>query len=92
MKIGIIGAGQIGQALAKKLTKAGYTVILSNSRGIASLAPLVDGWRAHIGEPRGFRRPAQRIDENIDVHAPMLGMPKSLRQGKPKFIRLRLAL
>jgi len=41
MKIGIIGAGEIGQALAKKLIKAGYAVILSNSRGIESLQPLV---------------------------------------------------
>lgn len=41
MKIGIIGAGHIGQALAKKLTKAGYPVVISNSRGIQSLQPLV---------------------------------------------------
>jgi hypothetical protein len=42
MKIGIIGAGQIGKALAKKLIKAGHPVILSNSRGIESLQPLVE--------------------------------------------------
>ncbi|KGO93785.1 NADPH-dependent F420 reductase [Flavobacterium subsaxonicum] len=41
MKIGIIGAGHIGKALAKKLIDAGYPVILSNSRGIESLQPLV---------------------------------------------------
>lgn len=41
MKIGIIGAGHIGQALAKKLTNAGYPVVISNSRGIESLQPLV---------------------------------------------------
>jgi predicted dinucleotide-binding enzyme len=41
MKIGIIGAGHIGKALAKKLINAGYPVILSNSRGIESLQPLV---------------------------------------------------
>ena len=41
MKIGIIGAGNIGTALAKKLIRAGYPVILSNSRGIESLQPLV---------------------------------------------------
>jgi predicted dinucleotide-binding enzyme len=33
MKIGIIGAGQVGQALAKKLVKAGYHIIISNSKG-----------------------------------------------------------
>jgi predicted dinucleotide-binding enzyme len=42
MKIGIIGAGQIGKSLAKKLINAGYSVILSNSRGIKSLKPLVE--------------------------------------------------
>lgn len=42
MKIGIIGAGQIGKALAKKLINAGYPVILANSRGIESLQPLVE--------------------------------------------------
>lgn len=42
MKIGIIGAGHIGQALAKKLTNAGYPVVISNSRGIESLQPLVN--------------------------------------------------
>jgi predicted dinucleotide-binding enzyme len=41
MKIGIIGAGQVGQALARKLIKAGYPVILSNSRGPESLHSLV---------------------------------------------------
>lgn len=41
MKIGIIGAGHIGKALARKLINAGYAVILSNSRGVESLQPLV---------------------------------------------------
>lgn len=41
MKIGIIGAGHIGKALANKLINAGYPVILSNSRGVESLQPLV---------------------------------------------------
>jgi steroid delta-isomerase-like uncharacterized protein len=31
--IGIIGAGLIGQTLARHLSKAGYTVLLSNSKG-----------------------------------------------------------
>jgi predicted dinucleotide-binding enzyme len=37
MKIGIIGAGQVGQALAKKLVKAGYHIIISNSKRPESL-------------------------------------------------------
>ncbi|MGS2763863.1 NAD(P)-binding domain-containing protein [Sinomicrobium sp. M5D2P9] len=39
MTIGIIGSGQVGKALAKKLVNAGYPVILSNSRGVESLHP-----------------------------------------------------
>jgi len=41
MSIGIIGTGKIGQALAAHLTKAGYEVVVSNSRGPASLVELV---------------------------------------------------
>lgn len=37
MKIGIIGTGAIGQAFAKQVAKAGYELILSNSRGAESL-------------------------------------------------------
>jgi len=38
MKIGVIGAGGIGQAFAAHAAKAGYEVILSNNRGPESLA------------------------------------------------------
>jgi len=41
MKIGIIGTGGIGQALASHIAKAGYEIIVSNSRGPESLAALV---------------------------------------------------
>jgi predicted dinucleotide-binding enzyme len=39
---GIIGAGNIGQAVARHLVKAGYEVILSNSQGPASLKDIID--------------------------------------------------
>lgn len=41
MTIGIIGAGNIGQAFARQLGRAGYDTILSNSRGPESLKELV---------------------------------------------------
>ncbi|MDR9890832.1 NAD(P)-binding domain-containing protein [Pseudenterobacter timonensis] len=41
--VGIIGAGAIGQAFAKQLVNAGFNLILSNSRGPASLADVVQG-------------------------------------------------
>ena len=41
MNIGIIGAGGIGQAFAGHVAKAGYEVIVSNSRGPESLVDVV---------------------------------------------------
>jgi len=51
MKIGIIGTGGIGQALASHLAKAGYEIMVSNSRGPESLTGLVGklGPRATAG-------------------------------------------
>jgi predicted dinucleotide-binding enzyme len=40
MKIGIIGAGQIGSVLTRRLTALGHQVSVANSRGPASLAGL----------------------------------------------------
>ena len=41
--IGIIGAGNIGQALARTALRAGREVVIANSRGPESLAPVVAG-------------------------------------------------
>jgi 8-hydroxy-5-deazaflavin:NADPH oxidoreductase len=41
MTIGIIGAGHIGQAVAKRLSSAGLEASISNSRGPESLSSLV---------------------------------------------------
>ncbi|ESZ54991.1 3-hydroxyisobutyrate dehydrogenase [Mesorhizobium sp. L103C119B0] len=43
MKIGIVGAGNIGSLVAKKLDAAGHQVKLANSRGPESLADTVAG-------------------------------------------------
>lgn len=40
MRIGIIGAGQIGGTLARRLTALGHEVIVANSRGPETLADL----------------------------------------------------
>jgi len=48
MKIGIIGAGQIGGMLAR-LTKLGHNVSIASSRGPASLATLA----VETGDARG---------------------------------------
>ena len=40
MRIGIIGAGQIGGTLARRLTALGHEVSIANSRGPETLASL----------------------------------------------------
>ncbi len=51
MRIGIIGSGNIGSTLARLAVGAGHDVVLTNSRGPASLASLVAelGDRARAG-------------------------------------------
>jgi 8-hydroxy-5-deazaflavin:NADPH oxidoreductase len=39
--VGIIGAGRIGQAMARTARRAGREVVIANSRGPESLAPVV---------------------------------------------------
>jgi len=52
MKIGIIGAGRIGGTAARLFAGAGHEVVLSNSRGPASLSDLVAAINREVGEGR----------------------------------------
>jgi predicted dinucleotide-binding enzyme len=51
MRVGIIGAGRIGQAVASRLVTAGHEVMLANSRGPETLAAIEQslGQNAHAG-------------------------------------------
>lgn len=53
MTIGIIGSGAIGSTVATLATKAGYRVVISNSRGLDSLQDVVKtlGPNAKAGTP-----------------------------------------
>jgi predicted dinucleotide-binding enzyme len=46
--IGIIGAGRIGQALARTALRAGREAVIANSRGPETLAPVVDALGAGV--------------------------------------------
>src|SRR6267154_2166707 len=48
MTIGIIGAGNIGQAVAKRLASVGIPASIANSRGSGSLSSIVQGLGAGI--------------------------------------------
>ena len=60
MKIGIIGAGGIAQAVARKALGAGFEVILSNSRGPETLKAVVD--KLGAGAAAGGVRDAAQAD------------------------------
>jgi predicted dinucleotide-binding enzyme len=60
MKIGILGAGNIGATLARKLSAAGHTVLLANSRGPDTIVDLV-------GEAGATAVPVVEAVKDVDV-------------------------
>ncbi len=67
MQIGIVGAGHIGQAVARVSVKAGYSVKVSNSRGPQSLA----GLAAEIGAEAGTVDEAIAFGDIVVVAIPL---------------------
>jgi 8-hydroxy-5-deazaflavin:NADPH oxidoreductase len=81
MKIGIIGAGQIGGTLARRLTSLGHEVSVANSRGPETLASLARETGAKAVTPEQ----AARSGEIVIVTIPMKNIPrlKSVFDGVP---------
>ncbi|MFF8479222.1 NADPH-dependent F420 reductase [Streptomyces sp. NPDC015414] len=76
MKIGFIGSGSVARAIARQALDAGHEVVLSNSRGPESLAPLA----AELG-PRataGTREEAASADLVV-LAVPWPSVPEALR-------------
>jgi predicted dinucleotide-binding enzyme len=71
MKIGIIGAGQIGGTLARRLTALGHEVSIANSRGPESLA----GLARETGAKPVTVEQAARAGELVIVTIPMKNIP-----------------
>src|SRR4051794_1999101 len=72
MKIGIIGAGQIGGTLARRLTALGHEVSIANSRGPETLA----GLAKETGAKAVTVEQAARAGELVIVTIPMKNIPK----------------
>ena len=82
MRIGIIGAGQIGGTLARRLTSLGHDVSIANSRGPASLA----GLAKETGAKPVTVEQAARSGDVVIVTIPMKNVPKlaaNLFEGVP---------
>ena len=82
MKIGIIGAGNIGGTLARRLAALGHQVSVANSRGPESLAALAreSGARAVTVEE------AARAGDVVIVSIPLKNisrLPRDLFKGVP---------
>jgi predicted dinucleotide-binding enzyme len=80
MKIGIIGAGQIGSTLTRRLTALGHEVFVANSRGPETLA----GLEAETGATAVSATEAARRGEVVVVTIPeksVLSLPPGLFRG-----------
>ncbi len=71
MRIGLIGAGNIGGTLARLAVDAGHTVVLSNSRGPDTLADQVRGLgpAATAGTPEDAVAGADLVVVSVPLHA-----------------------
>jgi predicted dinucleotide-binding enzyme len=72
MNIGIIGAGNIGSALAIRLTSLGYTVFIANSRGPETLKDVAE----KTGATPVTASEAARKGEIIVVTIPLKSIPE----------------
>jgi len=83
MKIGIIGVGQIGSTLTRRLTELGHDVFVANSRGPGSLV----GFAKETGAKPVMAREAARAGEVVVVTIPegkIPDLPKDLFAGVPE--------
>jgi 8-hydroxy-5-deazaflavin:NADPH oxidoreductase len=71
MKIGIIGAGEIGGTLTRRLTELGHKVAVANSRGPESLADLA----AETGAQAVSVKDAAKFGEVVVVTIPEKNIP-----------------
>lgn len=67
MDVGIVGAGRLGQAMARTALRAGRQIVMANSRGAESLASLVPA----LGEGAS----AGTVDEAASADIVVIAVP-----------------
>jgi predicted dinucleotide-binding enzyme len=82
MKIGIIGAGQIGGTLTRRLTGLGHEVFVANSRGPETLARLAAETGAHAVPTEEAARAGEVVVVTIP-ESKIQDLPPSLFAGVP---------
>jgi predicted dinucleotide-binding enzyme len=63
MKFGFIGAGAVAQTISRHVLPFGHQVLLSNSRGIETLTPIVD----QLGQGASAATPQQAAEQDVVV-------------------------
>ncbi|BCB73772.1 NAD(P)-binding domain-containing protein [Phytohabitans flavus] len=71
MKIGIIGSGNVGGTLTRRLQALGHEVTVGNSRGPETLTPLV----AETGATPGTARQAAESGDVVVIATPVRAVP-----------------
>jgi predicted dinucleotide-binding enzyme len=87
MRIGILGAGHIGATAARLFAQAGHDVALSNSRGPASLAGLMDEINRQAGAARVKATTAQEAATFGEVV--LLAVPWRTKDAWPQAAAVR---
>ncbi|MGN9910355.1 NADPH-dependent F420 reductase [Phytohabitans sp. LJ34] len=71
MKIGIIGSGNVGGSLTRRLQSLGHEVTVGNSRGPETIAPLA----AETGATAGTAREAAESGDLVVIATPVRAVP-----------------
>ena len=82
MKIGIIGAGQIGGALTRRFTALGHQVFVANSRGPGTLAGLARETGASPVSVTGAARSGDVVVVTIPIKMCLACIPASRQRGR----------